>query len=132
MLSGKLCCYSSLKYKVQNQLYRLCSQLKCNYEPISFHLHCLISKQKCCVAIHVCSNREHDRSDMTWRMHLFRLWNGFSTFTVPKTGFSCGLLSGIRVEVTMFTDDANVLAFPSSGKVYWFSLYVENIWTSSA
>lgn len=78
------------------------------------------------------SNCEHDHSDMTRRQHLFGLWNDFSTFTVPKNAFLCGLLSGIRVEVTVFTDDANVLVFPSSGKLHWFCLHVENIWTSSA
>jgi len=30
------------------------------------------------------SNREHDRSGMTRRQHLFGFWNDFSTFTVPK------------------------------------------------
>lgn len=71
---------------------------------------------------------------LTWLEGSISLDSGMISLHLQcqKHSLLCGLLSGIRVEVTMFTDDANVLAFPSSGKVYWFSLYVENIWTSSA
>jgi len=91
-------------------------QLKLNYEqPISYHS--LFSPSKNIVVglqSWTWSFRHDSKATFVWILEWF-----LYIYSAKKTcfAFSCGLLSGIRVEVTMFTDDASVLVFPSSGKL---------------